>query len=191
MGLTRGSTAQLADASRLGPRVKPGDDELGTASCTDRGGPVWLSRTRLPVGTQGFENEAELEQELVRLGVEIVHPERRSVAAMAGLFARRPVVAGTVASAFMAALFCPNPAPIVALSPSPIVNPSFPMLDRAAGHRARYLYAESDHLGIDMGRRIWSAFRLRDPATTAGELLAAMQEATFADSARCGTSPPC
>jgi hypothetical protein len=157
----------------------------------DRGGPVWLSRTRLPVGTQGFENEGELGRELARMGVEIVYPEQRSVAAMAGLFAGRPVVAGTVASAFMAALFCPKPAPIVALSPSPIVNPSFPMLDQAAGHRATYLYAESDHLGIDMGRRIWSAFRLRDPAAVAGELLAAMQKASFTDSAPCGTSPPC
>ncbi|HYZ62479.1 MAG TPA: glycosyltransferase family 61 protein [Acetobacteraceae bacterium] len=141
------------------------------------GGPVWLSRTRLPVATQGFENEDALEAVLAGMGVEILYPETRPVGEMAALFASRPVIAGTVASAFHAALFCPRPAPMVVLSPSPMVNPSFPMLDQAAGHDARYFHIESDHLGIDMRNRIWSTFRLRDPAATAASLLAAMQDA--------------
>jgi hypothetical protein len=145
------------------------------ASQPDRGGPIYLSRTRLPVGTQGWANEDALEAALRPLGVEIVHPETMSIAKRIGLFAGRPVVAGTVASAFYVALFCERPAPMVMLSPSPIVNPSFGMLDEAAGQEASYHYVESDHLGIDMRRRLWSTFTLRDPAATAGALMRVMQ----------------
>jgi capsular polysaccharide biosynthesis protein len=152
----------------------------------DLGPPVWLSRTELPVGTQGWGNEAALQEVLLRFGVEIVHPERRSLAECVRMFAGRPVMAGTVASAFHAALFCAAPAPMVMLSPSPEVNPSFGMVDAVAGQSARYFYVESDHLGIDMSRRLWSMFMLRNPAGTAMDLLAVLRR-----SARCGTSAPC
>jgi len=102
----------------------------------------------------------------------------RSIAEGIGLFAGRPIVAGTVASAFYVSLFCRRPAPMLMLSPSPIVNPTFPMLDAAAGQEARYFYVESDHRGIDMRQRLWSTFVLRDPARTAFDLLAAMQAGT-------------
>jgi capsular polysaccharide biosynthesis protein len=149
---------------------------LGGDAAPDRGGPVWLSRTRLPVGTQGWGNEDSLEAVLRPLGVEVVYPEARSIADRIRLFAGRPVIAGTVASAFYVSLFCERPAPMVLLSPSPIVNPSFGMLDEVAGQSARYFYVESDHLGIDMSRRLWSTFMLRDPEGIAGEVLRLMRE---------------
>ena len=40
---------------------------------------------------------------------------------------------------------------------------------------ARYFHVDSDHLGIDMTRRLWSTFVLRDPEGTAGELLPVLQ----------------
>ncbi len=143
-----------------------------------RDGPVYLSRARLPSATQGFEDEEALEAVLTRLGVEIAYPETLSVAQAARLFATRRVVAGTIGSAFHAALFCPHPSPMVILSPSPTVNTSFPMLDQLAGHNVRYYHADCDEFGLDISRRLWRSYRLRDPVRTAGELLAAIQDAS-------------
>lgn len=142
----------------------------------DRGGPVYLSRTRLPVGTQGWCNEEELEAVLRRFGVEIVYPETRSVTDEIRLFSGRPVVAGTVASAFYVAPFCETPAPMVMLSPSPVVYTGFTMIDEAAGQSTRYFHVDSEHLGIDMSQRLWSTFRLRDPVATGAALLGAMRD---------------
>ena len=143
-----------------------------------RDGPVYLSRTRLPSATQGFENEDALETVLTGLGVEIVYPELLPVAETARLFATRRVVAGTVGSAFHAALFCPRPAPMVILSPTPTVNTNFPMLDQLAGHDVRYYHADCDEFGLDISRRLWRSYRLRDPVKTAGELLTILQDAS-------------
>ena len=115
---------------------------------------------------------------LTRLGVEIVHPEALPVAETVRLFATRGVVAGTIGSAFHAALFCQCPAPMIMLSPSLTVNTSFPMLDQLAGHNARYYHADCDEFGLDISRRLWRSYRLRDPVQTAGGLLAVIQDAS-------------
>ena len=137
--------------------------------------PAWLSRSQLSVGTQGFENESAVEAVLERFGVECVHPEAMGLADQIALFAHRPVLAGSIGSAFHLAAFCPFPAPAVLLSPSPTPGSNFAMLDRLTGQRTRYLHAPAEHLGIDMKRRIWSLFRLPRPEAVAAAVLRAMQ----------------
>ena len=157
---------------RIGARL------LGKAAPA-RGGPVFLSRTKLPVATQGFENEQAVEDILASFGVEIAHPETLPMADQVRLFAERRVVAGAISSAFHTAVFCREPGSMICLSPSPMVNPNFDMLDRVNAQDARYYRVASKHLGIEMTRRIWSMFRIDEPMGVARQVLAMMQAASL------------
>lgn len=151
--------------SRLSPRVP-----------APNGRPVWFSRTQVKPASQGFENEGELEAVLAAFGVDIAYPEQLSIAQKLQLFAERRVIAGTVSSVFHTAAFCPTrPATSIALNPSLKVNANYLMIDRVAGLDARYRHIEAEDYGIDLRRRLWRMFRLRDPRGTAAAVLAMIQ----------------
>ena len=127
--------------------------------------------------SQGFENEAVLEGALAGLGVEVVYPEALTLAEQVRALTGRPVVVGTVSSAFHAAAFSPEPSPLVMLSPSPVVSPNFDMLDRAAGLRAEYWQVDAPLVAVEPAGRIVNRFRIGDPAAVTQGVLALVQAA--------------
>jgi hypothetical protein len=102
--------------------------------------PAYLAKTRLAGGVRRFANEAAVTEILAREGIEILHPEAMSFSEQVRLFARRRVVAGSLGSAMHTALFAPSGRRVVALSPGPVINPTFLLVDALCGNAVSYLH---------------------------------------------------
>lgn len=148
---------------------------LGTGTPTQEGA-AYVSRAHYHPITQGFENEQGLVNVLEAFGVEIFYPETMTFADQVRLFARRQVVAGMVGSAFHAAIFAPNPANLLFLSPAALVNANFDLLDRVGRLRTEYYFADSRLLEVGAKGRIYSRFELNDPLLLAKQLLILLQK---------------
>jgi len=138
--------------------------------------PVWLSKTRLAQGIARIVNEADLEAELERRGVEIVAPETLDFAGQVRLLSRRDIVMGSVGSAFHTTAFAAPGRRLVGLNWQPALNANFALLDRVSGARARYYHDQGTRYrepGADAaGQAAWQvAWTLPDPRGTAAALL--------------------
>jgi capsular polysaccharide biosynthesis protein len=135
--------------------------------------PAYLAKTRLSGGVRRFANEDEVTEILAREGVEILHPEGLSFAEQVRLFARRRVLAGSLGSALHTAIFAPPGRRVVALSPGPRINPTFPLVDALCGNAVAYLHqpgtAETEKGAFG------SQQRLPDPQAAAEGLLRRMR----------------
>ncbi len=128
-----------------------------------------------------FANEAAVTEILAREGVEILHPEAMSFAEQVRLFARRRVVAGSLGSALHTALFAPPGRRVVALSPGPVINPTFLLVDALCGNAVSYLH-QPGTAELEPDAAFGSRQALADPRTVADGLLRQM--------ARMAAAPP-
>lgn len=132
---------------------------------------VWLSRAGLPGRFGGLEGEAEVETQLVARGWRILRPETMPVAAQADVFATARVVAGTIGSAFHAALLCAAPrAGLVLVHRPGIEHMFYDAAARARGLRQVYVVPE---LAVERQFHPWSRFTLADPAGLTAAVIAA------------------
>lgn len=132
--------------------------------------PVWLSKSRLVQGVTRLANEADLEKELARLGVDIVHPEQMSLKEQVHLYARRPTVMGTTGSALHVSIFAPPPKTMIGLSWENAINSNYKLFDAMSGARTRFYY-DPETVKRDDEPGFLTTARLPDPARTARELL--------------------
>jgi capsular polysaccharide biosynthesis protein len=137
------------------------------------GAPAWLSRAGLPAGFGGFAGEAEVEARLAAKGWRILRPETLSLAAQADLFATARVVAGTIGSAFHAALLCATPRAGLVLVHRPGIDHMFyDAVARARGLRQAYVVPALTAGGTF---HAWARFTLADPAGLAAAVMAAAE----------------
>ncbi len=94
------------------------DDLLARAAGTAAGtGPlVYFSRQKLPPERSLLENAAEVEQSLVAMGFDVVHPELLSVRDQLGIYKNLVCAAGEYGSALHNALFMPRGAGVICLN---------------------------------------------------------------------------
>lgn len=136
--------------------------------------PVWLSKTGLGQGIARIVNEAELEHELARRGVEIVSPEASSFADQVRLISRRRIVMGSAGSAFHTTAFAAPGRRVVGLNWQLALNANFALVDRVSGTDARYYHWHGTRYrtGAVQDTSWQVAWTLPDPRAAATGLLA-------------------
>ena len=149
-----------------------GKTVLGRRPLRPGGRPAYLSKSRLPGGIRRFANEPELEAALVAGGVEVLHPERMSLADKIALFCERPVLLGMAGSAFHHSLFAPElAARLLLLNPKRSINSNFVLVDQLTGADSRYLHVVHARR-LEDGGAFQSAFELEQPVRLGAALLA-------------------
>lgn len=103
--------------------------------------PIYLSKLKMKSGVGRFLQEDVFTDTFAKAGFDIVFPEELTFKEQLRLFASRPVVAGTMTSAFHTSIFSRPGCRIVGLSPIPQVNSNFALIDKLNGNKASYFYA--------------------------------------------------
>jgi capsular polysaccharide biosynthesis protein len=103
--------------------------------------PVFISRAGVANGIHVFHGEDVLEAEFVAKGFEAIRPETLSFPDQLSLFAKCPLIVGSIGSAFHSILFEPEHRNTVRVMMSPEnVGHRFPMVDAVCrGHQSWYL----------------------------------------------------
>lgn len=131
--------------------------------------PLYLSKARLGVGVHRIVNEREMEDELARHGVQIMHPETLSLPQQIDTLRRHRTLLGCVGSAFHSTVMLPEGRRIVALNHRDYLNSNVELFDKLSGNDASYYYTPSTEKVDDP--KFMNAFRIDDPADVARELL--------------------
>ena len=136
--------------------------------------PLFLSKARLSAGVSNLVNEGEFCEQLERGGVRVVTPERLGFAKQVRLFRDAPLVTGFAGSAMHTAVFAPGSVTLqLALNAVQLSNQA--LLDRANGGLSLVVHPEGDVIVEAPQPGFQNSFRLRDPARTADEFLAAIE----------------
>lgn len=130
---------------------------------------IWLSKTRLARGVQGFTNESELVDLLEAGGVQIVHPQELSFAQQVELLRSRPLVLGIAGSAFHTKILG-SPAKFVSIIPGEQINSNYAVIDEGCGNPMTYLRA-STRPAMSPDPRFTEAVELLNPSGVARDLL--------------------
>ena len=117
-------------------------ERLQGVGASGRGGAVYLSKSRLPIGVGRFVNEIEIEERLSAKGVEIAYPETMSLIEQIRLFSNHKVVFGSIGSALHVNMFAPPGGHIIALTHSEGMSATFSILDKLHNTTAEYWYAK-------------------------------------------------
>jgi hypothetical protein len=140
--------------------------------------PAYLTKLALTSGIGRFVNEDRLVARLEAAGVEVVSPERLSLAAQVGLLTERRVVAGVAGSGFHTALLAERSADLICLNSIAHVNSNFRLCDLVRGAEGAYWWppgAEPLPAGEDPA--FLTSYRLPDPVGAAEDLLRLMERA--------------
>lgn len=78
-------------------------------SGSEVGARIWLSRSKLPDVAGRIVDESDLEDEIIKDGWIVIHPETLSLVDQVKIFANASVVAGLEGSAFHTVIFVKNP----------------------------------------------------------------------------------
>ena len=133
--------------------------------------PVYLTKTGLSGGVGRIKNEAPLETALAAAGVEIVQPETLKLREQLEIFAERPLVIGTIGSAFHLSGFVPPQAELVMLSPISNPNSNFVMIDDANESRAHYLHFSECQVVDDANGAFLTNFLVDNPEKIAHDVI--------------------
>lgn len=135
--------------------------------------PIWFAKTEMKHLVQGAVNEAELMHILGREGVEGIDPHKISVKQQVALYRTRRAILGTTSSAFHTSILQPPTARMLAVNLGPKVNSNCGLVDQVNKNRISYFYPEVEKLGRyeGDGRKFDFAYKLKDPASVAGQLL--------------------
>lgn len=132
--------------------------------------PVYLSKSRLSTGIQRLVNEADLVDELARLGVDILFPEELTFAEQVRQFAQRRVVMGINGSAFHTAPFSARGRRTIALSGMLHLHANHIMFDAINDNRSYYYFTPGTtsfaEAGFDVG------WLIPDPRQVAAQMVA-------------------
>lgn len=101
--------------------------------------PIYLAKYALSGGVAKLDNEEAVALALARRGVEIVFPERLSLAAQVRLFSDRVNIAGLLGSAFHTASFV-TARRLMMMAYSNRINSNQIMIDKVMNHDALYLF---------------------------------------------------
>ena len=142
----------------------------GRDVCTPDPRPVWLSKSRLVQGVTRLANEAELETELAKLGVDIVHPEQMSLKEQVRLYTERKTVMGTTGSALHVSVFAPPPRTMIGLSWENAINSNYKLFDAMSGARTRFYY-DPETMKRENEAGFSTTAQLPDPVRTARRLV--------------------
>ena len=146
---------------------------VGSTVAGDPGGPLYLSKTRLPAGVFRISNELALEQELASHGVEIVYPERLSIEAQIALFSSGRTILGGISSAFHVHIFARQGGKRVCLQPLGTLNSNYVLLDKLAGVTTLYVKPVAPSVvASETGSGFSTQCELADPRGVARHLLA-------------------
>lgn len=149
-------------AREIGARLTQGDVPADE-------GPLYLSKARLDVGVRRIVNEQEMEDELARQGVRIMHPETLSIPQQIDTLRRHRTLLGSVGSAFHSTVMLPEGRRIVGLNHIERLNANFELFDKLSGNKASYYYAPSTKTVDDP--KFMLSVRIDDPADVARALL--------------------
>ncbi len=122
--------------------------------------PIWFSKTKLSVGVQGLVNEADLTSKLSGRGVEIIYPEELSIVDQVKLYATRPVIMGTVGSAFHTSALWPSGAKLLCVKLYGDVNSNYAITDFSNRNDVHYIEAEVRPASESSVRRFWDSMEL-------------------------------
>ncbi|HYZ60823.1 MAG TPA: glycosyltransferase family 61 protein [Acetobacteraceae bacterium] len=143
------------------------------------GPPVYLTRTGLPGGVKRVANEAAVCAALAALGVEIVEPERLSLAQQIALFGSDRVIMGTAGSAFHTAIFVPPRARLIAIELHNSDNQI--LLNRLGAARMLHLRPVTAlYPAMASSGPFKGVYTFPDPAAVARDLLRAAQSVSAA-----------
>jgi hypothetical protein len=148
---------------KIGTELLTGDDDAINEV------PVYLSKTRYKQKGTGIINEIDLEENLAKLGVEIIYPETLSLADQIRIFRNRKTIIGALGSAFHTAAFAQPAGRQIILAHNYHVNSNYRLFDIAGGNDPEYYYSNNI---IEIGKTPEISYTLRceDPQAVAKAL---------------------
>ena len=106
--------------------------------------PVYMSKTKLPIGVAKIVNEQEIEEALRNKGFDIVYPEQLSIKEQIDLFMTRTRIVGSAGSGFHTHIFVPNPPKMLCIHYKNILNSNFVMLDKLNDANVNHVYSANN-----------------------------------------------
>lgn len=140
-----------------------------------KNGSVYLSRSKLSIGTGIIVNEQDLESRLSSHGVDIVHPETMPLAEQIKCLQRARSIIGIAGSALHLSAFV-SPRRIVGLSTNHAINSNVALIDAVTGSKACYVYPQKISKVEPPPYGFRSAHRLDDARSVADALFLAASE---------------
>ncbi|CAX27165.1 conserved protein of unknown function, capsular polysaccharide biosynthesis protein-like protein [Methylorubrum extorquens DM4] len=137
-------------------------ERLGAGDARGIGGRVYLSRSRLKIGTGICANEGAIEREFRRLGFAVVHPEELSLQDQIATINAADGIVGLIGSAFHLTVFC-EPKRLIGISSNNVVNANYKLLDVVAGNEAEYFTPIHVRPAADFEGFFHSGYALDDP----------------------------
>lgn len=147
-------------------------DRLVTALDERPLGPAYVARTGLKAGVKAVANEELVCAALAELGVEIIWPEKLSLADQIRLFGSNRVIMGVGGSAFHTSIFAPPVARLIAIDLGETENQV--LLNRLSGARMLHMRPATE-LSFTRGGAIETVYAFADPLAVARDLLRAAQ----------------
>ena len=146
--------ATFRPQARARPAFRDACVEVGRRLLADRsleavlapGTPVYLSKSRVPEGVRRIANEVELEQELSRRGIVVIHPETMSLAEQISLFQTCGTVGGIAGSAHHMSAFADKSVRFRLLLTDDSLNSNFVLIDKLNGNDSLYFRAQSERI---------------------------------------------
>jgi hypothetical protein len=137
--------------------------------------PIFLAKTNLKTVVHGAINEEEVVDILAGEGVEIVQPEKLSIAEQVMMWRDRTHILGSAGSALHSSILWPAGARIAACSLRPKVHANCGIIDKANGNLASYTFPAVERLGkyVTETVNINDCFRFLSPKSAAHEILRA------------------
>ena len=116
-----------------------GSNLLGAQAVTQSEIPLYLSKAKLRKGLSKIFNESEIEEELKRYGVTVVHPEQMSFSDQIRSIESHRCILGSVGSAFHTMLFTSGAKRVRGIVMGDVLNSNFMLIDKGLQNIAEYV----------------------------------------------------
>jgi capsular polysaccharide biosynthesis protein len=138
--------------------------------------PTYLSKAALASGVGRISNEQVIVDILERAGVDIVFPEKLTLADQVRIFAERDNICGMAGSAMHTHAFWPSAGSVSVLNATDGPNSNFFLIDLAASLTVNYVFAPGAKVIEEAEKRFLTSIEMADPEHIAADLLVLFEE---------------
>lgn len=133
--------------------------------------PTYLSKAALASGVGRISNEPVIVDILERAGVDIIFPEKLTLAEQIRIFAERDNICGMAGSAMHTHAFWPSAGSVSVLNATDGPNSNFLLIDLASGLTVNYLFAPGSKVIEEAEKRFLTSIEMAAPERIAADLL--------------------
>lgn len=130
---------------------------------------VYISKSKITSGVTSIVNECEIENEMISMGVDVVHPQTLSFSDQIRLFHEYEFIMGTACSAMHNSIFVKGGCRLSILTFQNVIHSNYILIDKINSNRSTYTYYELDQL--ENPGEFSMAFKILNPKLCSKALL--------------------